>query len=204
MGIHDFLCLPKWISAEVQEEPNLDFKPTLQRLPFYCTPPAAADAVIPDPTLEDLPVGTPSSKILIKAEVSQKRKDSTSGATSSYVAKRTSDDDDARVEILLVTPIRSAAVIPSSGTRVGALLLSLRPRPSFRPVPSFRDVSGDAIHMDFFHFSAGPYYATYPKDGVAGNYEFTREEWDALYRPTFVVLTKEVFKDLVVCKTMVD
>ncbi|GKG19510.1 hypothetical protein Tco_0376609, partial [Tanacetum coccineum] len=79
-----------------------------------------------------------------------------------------------------------------------------RPRPSSGPAPSFRDVSGDAIHIDFFPFSASPYYATYPEGGVAGNYEFTREEWDALYRPTFRVLTKEVFKDPAVCKTKVD
>nr|GFA12762.1 hypothetical protein [Tanacetum cinerariifolium] len=29
-------------------------------------------------------------------------------------------------------------------------------------------------------------------------------EWDAPYRPTFRVLTKEVFKDSTICKTMVD
>nr|GEW09333.1 retrovirus-related Pol polyprotein from transposon TNT 1-94 [Tanacetum cinerariifolium] len=90
MGIHDFFCLPEWTSAEVQEEPHLDVRPTLQRLLFYCTPPAAADAVISDPTPEDLAVGTPSSKILANAEASQKRKATTSGATSSHVVKRTS------------------------------------------------------------------------------------------------------------------
>nr|GEU44209.1 hypothetical protein [Tanacetum cinerariifolium] len=37
---------------------------------------------------------------------------------------------------------------------------SSRPRPSFDFVSSFRDVSGDAIHADFFPFSASPYYAT--------------------------------------------
>nr|GFB77769.1 hypothetical protein [Tanacetum cinerariifolium] len=42
----------------------------LSRLPFYCTPPAVADTVIPNPTLEDLAVGTPSSKILTKAGAS--------------------------------------------------------------------------------------------------------------------------------------
>nr|GEW25269.1 hypothetical protein [Tanacetum cinerariifolium] len=41
-------------------------------------------------------------------------------------------------------------------------------------------------------------------DGVAGNCEFTREEWDAPYRPIFEVLIKEVFKDPVVCKTILD
>ncbi|GJW34832.1 hypothetical protein Tco_0057752 [Tanacetum coccineum] len=100
MSIHDFLCLPKWTGAEVQEEPHLD-----------------------------------------------KRKASASGATSSHVTKRTrsalaqlfgsttrpslfvgdsndeSDgDDDACVEISLVTPIRSAAVIPSLGKQGGSFI----------------------------------------------------------------------------------
>ncbi|GJY08382.1 hypothetical protein Tco_0375436, partial [Tanacetum coccineum] len=65
MGIHDFLCLSEWTGAEVQEKPDLDVRSTLQWLPFYCTPPAAADAVIPDPTPKDLAVGTPSSKIVV-------------------------------------------------------------------------------------------------------------------------------------------
>ncbi|GJY38118.1 hypothetical protein Tco_0424482 [Tanacetum coccineum] len=219
--------------AEVQEEPHLDVRPTLQRLPFYCTPPAMADAVIPKPAPKDLVVGTPSSKIVAKAEASQKRKASTFGATSSHVAKCTrsalaqssgsttrpslfvgdSDDesdgdDDACVEIPLVTPLRSIAVIFPSGnqgwssatpaaegsntrdSRGKGIMVddaatpssgASRPRSSSRPAPSFRDVSGDAIHTDFFPFSAGPYYATYPEDGVAGNYKFTREEWDASY-----------------------
>ncbi|GKB98549.1 hypothetical protein Tco_0984686 [Tanacetum coccineum] len=114
MGIHDFLCLPEW----------------------------TADAVILDPTLEDLAIGTPSSKILAKAEALQKRKASTSGATSSHVAKRSrsalaqlsgstthpslfigdsndeSDgDDDACGEIPLVTLLRSIIVNPSSGNQ---------------------------------------------------------------------------------------
>ncbi|GKF80161.1 hypothetical protein Tco_0238763, partial [Tanacetum coccineum] len=50
MGIHDFLCLPEWTGVEVQEEPHLDVRSTLQRLPFYCTPPAVVDAVISEPT----------------------------------------------------------------------------------------------------------------------------------------------------------
>ncbi|GKE92166.1 hypothetical protein Tco_1573261 [Tanacetum coccineum] len=72
------------------EDPHLDVKPTLQRLPFYCTPPDAVEAVIPDPTPEDL------------------------------VPLRAIDDDDgACVEIPLVTPLRSAVVIPSSGNQGG-------------------------------------------------------------------------------------
>ncbi|GKC79398.1 hypothetical protein Tco_1130172 [Tanacetum coccineum] len=210
------------------EEPYLDVRSTLQRLPFYCTPPAAVDVVIPDPTPKDLAIGTPNSKIVVKGEASQKRKASTSGATLSHVAKRTSDDDDddACVEILLVTPLRSAVVIPSSGNQgessaaltaedsrgkgimvdddVAPSAGASRPRPSSGPDPLFRDVSGDAVHTNFFPFFVGPYYATYPKDSVAGNCEFTREEWDAPYRPTFRVLMKEVFKDPVVCKTIVN
>ncbi|GJW47808.1 hypothetical protein Tco_0079454 [Tanacetum coccineum] len=212
MGIHDFLCLPEWTGAE------------------------------------DLAAGSPSSKIVAKAEASLKQKASTSGATSSHVAKCTrsalaqssgsttrhslfvgdddKSDDDACVEIPLETPLRFAAVIPSSGNQGGSSAAptaedsrgkgvmvddaatpsvgASRLRPSSRPTPSFRNVSGDAIHIDFFSFFADPYYATYPVDGVAGNCKFTRDEWDALYRPTFRVLTKEVFKDPVVCKTIVD
>ncbi|GJR99946.1 hypothetical protein Tco_0316455 [Tanacetum coccineum] len=211
-------------------------------LPFYYTLLAAAEAVNPDPTPKDLAVGTPSFKIVAKAEASQKRKASTSGAASSHVSKRTrsalaqssgsttrpslfvgdddkSDDDDACVEIPLVTPLRSAILIPSSGNQGGSSIIEVRalwlmillhrlrvsrPRPSSKPAPSFKDVFGDAIHTDFFPFYAGPYYATYPEGGVTGNYEFTHEEWDAPYRPTFGVLTKEVFKDHAICKTMVD
>ncbi|GJW16603.1 hypothetical protein Tco_0024039 [Tanacetum coccineum] len=226
MGIHDFLCLPEWTGAEVQEEPYLDVRPTLQRHPFYCTPSTMADVVIPNPTPEDLAVGTPSYKIVAKAEASQ-------NTTRPNLFVGDSDDesdgdDDACVEILLVTPLRSAVVISPSGnqgrsspapttegsntrdSRGKGIMVDdaaapsggvSRKRPSSGPTPSFRDVSGDAIHTDFFPFSAGPYYATYR---VAGNCEFTQEEWDAPYRPTFRVLTKEVVKDPAVYKTIVD
>ncbi|GJZ35424.1 hypothetical protein Tco_0581241 [Tanacetum coccineum] len=220
--------------AEVQEEPHLDVRPTLQRLLFYYTPPVTVDAVIPNPTMEDLAVGTPSSKILAKTKASQKRKASTSGATSSHVTKRTrsalaqssssttrpslfvadSDDesdgdDDACVEIPLVTPLRFAVVIPSLGNQGRSSTTSAaegRITRDSRGKGIMADDAAalDAIHAHFFPFSAGPYYASYPQDGIAGNYEFTREEWDAPYRPTFGVLTKEVFKDHAVYKTMVD
>ncbi|GJX44221.1 hypothetical protein Tco_0260897 [Tanacetum coccineum] len=182
LGIHDFLCLPEWTGAEVQVEPHLDVRLTLQRLPFYCTPPAATDAVIPKPALEDLAIGDSDDE--------------------------SDGDDDTCIEIPLVTPLRSAAVIHPSGNQgrssaapaaegsntrdswgKGIMVDDTatppggvsRPRLSIGPAPSFRDVSGGAIHTDFFPFSTCPYYATYPKDGVAGNYEFTREEWDAPY-----------------------
>ncbi|GJQ99249.1 hypothetical protein Tco_0522234 [Tanacetum coccineum] len=209
MGVgFDSFVLCSWpLLVAFIEEPYLDVRPTLQRLPFYCTPLAVAEAVIPDPALEDLAVGTPSFKIVAKAEASQKQKASTSGDDD-----ESDDDDDAFVEIPLVTPLRSAAVIPSSGNQGGSFVAPTaegsntrdsqgkgimvddaaapsssvsRPRPSFRPTPLFKDVFGDAIHTDFFPFSAGPYYATYPEGGVAGNCEFTHEEWDAPYRPTF-------------------
>nr|GEW84962.1 hypothetical protein [Tanacetum cinerariifolium] len=94
------------------------------------------------------------------------------------------------------------------GTRVGVLLLPLLKvlTPEILKARELwlMNVSGAAIHTDFFPFFAGPYYATYPEDGVVGNCEFTREEGDAPYRPTFGVLTKEVFKDPAICKTIVD
>nr|GEU74942.1 hypothetical protein [Tanacetum cinerariifolium] len=88
--------------------------------------------------------GYPSSKILAKVKASQKRKASTSGATSSHVAKHTrstmaqssgsttrpslflensndeSDDDgDACIEILLITPLCSVVMILSLGNQGG-------------------------------------------------------------------------------------
>ncbi|GJZ16424.1 hypothetical protein Tco_0552101 [Tanacetum coccineum] len=178
--------------AKVQEEPHHDIRPTLQRLPFYYTPPTAIDVVIPDPTLEDLAVGTPSAKILAKAKASQKRKASTSDNSDD----ESDDDGDACIEILLVTLIRSDVVIPSSGNQgkssaspvgimvddaVASSASASRSRPSSVSVLTFRDVSRYVIHADFFPFSVGPHYATYPEGGVARNYEFTHEEWDAPY-----------------------
>ncbi|GKA35009.1 hypothetical protein Tco_0721500 [Tanacetum coccineum] len=185
MGIHDFLCLPEWPVLRSRRSPILML----------------------GPTLEDLAVSTPSSKILAKAKTFQKRKASTLGATLSHVAKRTSDgDDDACVKISLVTPLRSAAVIPSLGNQG---------RSSTAPAaegPNTRDSRGKGImadvaiapSVDFFPFFDGPYYATYFEDGVARKCEFTQEEWDASYRLTFRVLTKEVFKDPAVCRSIVD
>nr|GEV97015.1 hypothetical protein [Tanacetum cinerariifolium] len=136
------------------------------------------------------------------------------------------DDDDACVEISLDTLLRSAAVIHSSGNQGGSFATpatedsqgkgvmvddaaapsagTSRSRPSSGPAPLFRNVFSDAIHTFFFSFSVGPYYATYPADDVAEKCEFTHEEWDAAYQPTFKVLTKEIFIDLAVCKTIVD
>ncbi|GKC98395.1 hypothetical protein Tco_1168670 [Tanacetum coccineum] len=146
-------------------------------VPFFYGPPALADAVIPEPAPEDLVVGTPSSKIVAKTEASQ---NSTTQPSLFVGDGDESDDDDACVEIPLVTPLRSAAGIMVDDAATSSAGVS-RSRPSSGPAPSFKDVSGDAIHTDFFPFSAGPYYATYPECGIAGNCEFIREEWDAPY-----------------------
>ncbi|GJW16333.1 hypothetical protein Tco_0020466 [Tanacetum coccineum] len=213
MGIHDFLCLSEWTGAEVQEDPHLNVRPTLQRLPFYCIPKAKGPS-------------TSGAALSHVAKHTRSALAQSSGSTtrpSLFVGDddESDDDDDACVEIPLVTPLHSATVIPSSRNQGGSSIAPTgkgimvddvvapsfgvsRPRPSFGPAPSFKDVSGDAIHTDFFPFSIGPYYATYPEGGVAGNCEFTREEWDAPYRPTFGVLTKDVFKDPTICKIMVD
>ncbi|GJV17296.1 hypothetical protein Tco_1362619 [Tanacetum coccineum] len=134
------------------EDPYHDIMPTLQRLPFYCIPPAAADTVIPNPTPVDLAMGTRVGDLLLP--------------------------------LLKVLTPEGKGIMADDAAAL--------------------DVSGNAIHADFFPFFAGPYYDTYPEGGIAGNYEFTCEQWDAPYRPTFGVLTKEVFKDPTICKNMVD
>nr|GEV87751.1 hypothetical protein [Tanacetum cinerariifolium] len=195
MGIHDFLCLPEWTEAKVQEELHHDI---------------------------NLAVGAPSAKVMDKVKSSKKRKALLSGAALSHVAKRTrsavaqsfgsttqpklfatdfdeesNDDEDACVEIPLITPIRSTIVIPTEGNQSEGSALPAAEGPSIRDsrgkdimtdavdpssrgascyqsftahVPYFRDLFGDAIHKDFFPFSPGPYYATYPKGGVAGSF----------------------------------
>nr|GEW83402.1 copia protein [Tanacetum cinerariifolium] len=160
---------------------HLDVRPTLQRLSFYCTPPATVDAIILIPTLEDLVVGTPSSNILAKAEASQKRKASTSGATLSHVAKRTrsaitqspgsttrpslfmdnpdyesddeSDDDDgdACIEISLITPLCSVDVIPSSGNQGGSSVALAAEGPNTRD-----DVVAPSVGVSRPRPSSGP------------------------------------------------
>nr|GEZ52881.1 putative reverse transcriptase domain-containing protein [Tanacetum cinerariifolium] len=70
MGIHDFLYLHEWTGSEVQEEIHHNVRPTLQRLPFYCTPTAAPNVAILGHTQEDLDAATPSTKVLAKAEAS--------------------------------------------------------------------------------------------------------------------------------------
>ncbi|GJR32800.1 hypothetical protein Tco_1109032 [Tanacetum coccineum] len=66
----------------------------------------------------------------------------------------------------------------------------------------FRDALRECYYYETSFLSLlVPYCATYPEGGWLGICEFTREEWDAPYRPTFGVLTKEAFKDPAVCKT---
>nr|GEW29891.1 hypothetical protein [Tanacetum cinerariifolium] len=105
MGIYDFLCLPEW----------------------------TVDDVISDPTLEDLVVGTPSSKILAKAEVSQKRKASISGDSDD----ESDGDDDACVDFLLVTPLYFVVVIPCLGNQRGSFA-----------TPAAKDSRGKGIMAD--------------------------------------------------------
>ncbi|GJR80548.1 hypothetical protein Tco_0151333 [Tanacetum coccineum] len=162
------------------------------RLPFYYAPPAAADVAISDPTPVDLATGTPSAKVIANAEASKKRKASTSGLALSHVAKRTSHQDSRGKAIM-----SDAAAAPSGDAS--------RSQAFNAPIHSFRYLTDDAIHMDFFPFTPGPYYATYSEDDVvAGSYEVSREEWDGPHHPTLTILTKEIFKDLSICKTVVD
>ncbi|GJR02036.1 putative ribonuclease H-like domain-containing protein [Tanacetum coccineum] len=186
MGSYEFLYLPEWTRAEVQEEPHHDIRLTLQRLPFYYTHHAAAKFVISDPTLEDLSIGTPSAKVIAKAEASKKAKG----------LPFCDDDEDACVEIPLVTPICSATVIPTGGNRGGG---------SVPPLLKILAPEGKAIMTDATDASFGRAGRSRSSaDGVTGSCEFIREEWDAPHQPTLIILTKEVFKDPAVCKTVVD
>nr|GEV99332.1 hypothetical protein [Tanacetum cinerariifolium] len=177
--------------------------------------------------------------MIFSAFPSRPRKASTSGATSSHVAKRTTSalaqssgrstrpslfvgdsddesdgDDDACVEIPLVTRLRSAAVIPSSGNQVrSSTALTVedsrgkgimaddaaasfvgvsRPRQSSGHVPSFRDVSGDAIHANFFLFYVVPYYATYAQDGDPA---ICKTVVDQFHTPGEMVRVEALFED---------
>ncbi|GKF71377.1 hypothetical protein Tco_0207491, partial [Tanacetum coccineum] len=101
IDIHDFLCLYEWTGSKVHKEVHYDVRPTLQRFPFYYTPPAATNAAIPVPTLEDLAAATSSSKVLAKAD---------------------EDDEDACYEIPNITPIHSTATIPTGGNQSGGFV----------------------------------------------------------------------------------
>ncbi|GKB73831.1 hypothetical protein Tco_0935243 [Tanacetum coccineum] len=78
---------------------------TLQRLPFYCTPPAAADAIISDPSPKDLAASHVAKRI--RSALAQ-----SSGSTTRHSLfvgdsddESDGDDVDACVKILLVTSV---------------------------------------------------------------------------------------------------
>nr|GEW53915.1 hypothetical protein [Tanacetum cinerariifolium] len=216
--------MPEGVStgSEVHEKVHHDVRPTLQRRPFYCTLPAATNVAIPTPTLEDLAAATPNTKVLAKAEASKKQRVSTSG-----IDPIQSDDDDACVEIPLITSIYSAITIHVRGNQSGGYVPSATEGPSNRGKaimddaagtpfgsvgrslaftrPAVRDPTGDVIDRDFFPFVPGPYYVAYHEDDVvAGSYEVSREQWEGPHEPIPSILTKEMFKDPNVCKTVVD
>nr|GEU93328.1 hypothetical protein [Tanacetum cinerariifolium] len=140
MGIHDFLCLPEWTGAEVQEEPHLDVKPTLQRLPFTALPMMRPMLLSRTLLQRILPLHTRSAL-----------------AQSSDSTTRPSlfaSDDDACVEIPLVTPFRSAAVIPSLGNQGGSFIAPTTEG------SNTRDSQGKGIMVDD---------ATTPSGGAKGN-----------------------------------
>nr|GEY94678.1 hypothetical protein [Tanacetum cinerariifolium] len=149
MDIHNFLCLPEWTYAEVHEEPHLDVRPTPQMLPFYYTPPATADAVI---LATSSYVSKPTRSALAPSSGSTTRPSLFAGDDHER-----DDDDDAYVKIPLVTPLCSAAVIPSLGNQSGS---------SIAPTTegfNTRDSRGKGIMV-------GDAAAPSGDDGVAGNY----------------------------------
>nr|GEU30672.1 hypothetical protein [Tanacetum cinerariifolium] len=109
----------------------------------------------------------PNAKVIDKAEASQKRKASTSGAASGHVAKRTRNQSGGSAALVAEGPntlySRGKGIMSDVDAATAPSVGVSHPRVSSRPVPSFRELFGKAIHGDFFPFSLGPYYATYPE-----------------------------------------
>nr|GEX14488.1 retrovirus-related Pol polyprotein from transposon TNT 1-94 [Tanacetum cinerariifolium] len=154
-----------------------------------------SNAAILAPTLKDLAAATLNSKVLSKAEYSKKRRplllEERGGFTASIaeVPRNRGSRGKAIMDNVVDIPNRS---VDHSQAFTG-------------PAPVSRDPIGDVIDKDFFLFAPDPYYATYLEVGVViGSYKLIREKWDGLHHPILNILTKEVFKDPNVCKTMVD
>ncbi|GJZ56617.1 hypothetical protein Tco_0611810 [Tanacetum coccineum] len=87
--------------------------------PILLYSPAAVDVVVPDPTRGDIAASNPSAK-RTRSDVAQ-----SSGSTTrpnlfaDDAGLESDDDDDACYEIPIVTPIRSAVVIPPSENQSG-------------------------------------------------------------------------------------
>nr|GEY78811.1 hypothetical protein [Tanacetum cinerariifolium] len=159
--------------GNVQEKPHHDIRPTFQRLPFYCTPNAAADSAILNPTLEELAVSNPSAKVIDKAEASQKRKSSTFGSALGHVAKRTRNQSRGSATPTSEGPNtqghRGRGIMTNADSAAVPFVGASRPWIPFGLAPSFRELSRDAIHRDFFPFSPSPYYDTYPKGALSSD-----------------------------------
>ncbi|GJY55647.1 hypothetical protein Tco_0454762 [Tanacetum coccineum] len=237
MGIHDFLCLPKWIGVVFRRrciflfdlaachlvevlrmisevvlqvladhksilyglrserfgvEFYVELKPALQRLLFYCTPPATVDVAIPDPTPKDLAAGMSSAKVMAKAKSSKKRKTLLSRAAPSHVAKFT----------------RSTVAQSSRSTTRPKLFAAdsdeERNQSRGSATPVAEDSHGKGIMTDVTKASFRVVGRPRPSFGSDPSLCDLREEWDAPHQSTLMILTKEVFKDPVVCKTVVD
>ncbi|GKE44903.1 hypothetical protein Tco_1472187, partial [Tanacetum coccineum] len=200
MGIHDFFCLPEWIGLEVQEEIHHDMRPTLKRLPFYCTPLAAGNVAIPLllRTLRSLSVLNQQQPIALEVLLGPLC------LMTTRHDEKSEDDDDTCYEIPIITPIHSAATILAGGNQGGGFA------PSVPEGPSNRDSRGKAIMDDVVDTpirSAGhsqAFTGPTPDGVVAGSYKVSREDWEGPHQPTLSILTKEMFKDPNVYKTVVD
>nr|GEW85864.1 zinc knuckle CX2CX4HX4C [Tanacetum cinerariifolium] len=211
MGIHDFICLPEWTDLTLKD---LIANNTSVKVVAKAEASQKQKASI---------FGVASSHV---AKLTRYVMAQSFGSTTrpnlfaDDSGAKNDNEDDACFEIPIIALIHSATVIPSSRSQgkgsadsvaedsstqgkgimidavVASPVVASRPRPSSGLAFSFREISEDAIHRDFFPFSLGLYYATYPEGDVAGNYEFSHEEWDASRQPTLMILTKEVLRIL--------
>nr|GEU86630.1 hypothetical protein [Tanacetum cinerariifolium] len=154
-------------------------------------PPAVFDVAIPNPTLEGLVASTPNAKVCNGTIIWKYYPTYLFAADSN---EESDDNKDACVEIPIITPIRSAIVIPTQGNHG---------RGSAAPV--VKGPSTHGIMTDVAEASSEAARRPWPSsNGVSSNSKFSRKEWDAPHQPTLKVLTKKVFKDPAVCKTIVN
>nr|GEU29031.1 hypothetical protein [Tanacetum cinerariifolium] len=109
------------------------------------------------------------------------------------VDEQNDDQDDDRVEIMLITPIRSAAKLPFEGKQGVE-----NSAPSAVEVSSQKDTVDGCFDTPFRN-------AGHPLSFVGAEpFVISRKEWELPHDLTFEILNKEVFKDLEACKAAVD
>ncbi|GJS30858.1 hypothetical protein Tco_0491478 [Tanacetum coccineum] len=182
-GVLVYLLWVSTISCACLSGPDLKFKRSifmilglLYKAFLSIVPPVAIDAAIPDPTPKDLAAGTPSAKVMAKAEASKKQKSSTFSATPSIIAKRTrsamaqSYEDTSRPNLFVRDDYDDDDDDENNQSESST--------PSTAEGPSTRDSRGKAIMSDVADasFESANCSRTSANGVVASSYEMVRIE----------------------------